>query len=633
MLVDGGPQIALSVDDVVQYSRPSIDVLFESAADIYGARLLGVLLTGGNEDGAAGMAYIAQCGGSTVVQDPAEALAAADARRRAESDETHAHPAAGRHPRSVRFPWRRKPHDDDDEGTLSRPRARSPVLSSTTFRRTSSRCARCCRATTSRCSPRNPAPQALEILLEKDVALAILDVQMPEMNGFELAELMRGTERTRDIPIFFVTAGTRDQERLFRGYEAGAVDFIYKPIEADILKNKASVFFQLHRQKQQLAWELHERTEALRLSEMFMAVLGHDLRNPLGAIMASAEVAGMASKDDQVKQFTARILSSAQRMTRMIEDLLDVTRARVAGGIPIRPEPMDLQPVLDRVLERTARDPSDARDRGHRARRPARHLGQRTARAGSLEPGHERACSTARRTRRSPSKPTAAPRAKSRLCVRNGGSIPEHRRAALFDPFHDVSRMAESRNGLGLGLYIVREIVLAHGGSVDVHAGSTDETAFWVRLPRVAKTERSREPLANDKHGMEGRRIAWERHDHGSPHHRRRSRPGTGDRGTAARARPSRAPGSIPTNAASMRCAIRDDIAIVLLDLQLGQQRGESLIEDLRREGTRLPPLLIFSAQPMNELRHAATMISAAGILQKPCDAAAINHAIETAVG
>ena len=76
MLVDAGPQIALSVDDVVQYSRPSIDVLFESAADIYGTRLLGVLLTGGNEDGAAGMAYIARCGGSTVVQEPTEALAA-----------------------------------------------------------------------------------------------------------------------------------------------------------------------------------------------------------------------------------------------------------------------------------------------------------------------------------------------------------------------------------------------------------------------------------------------------------------------------------------------------------------------------------------------------------------------------
>jgi two-component system, chemotaxis family, protein-glutamate methylesterase/glutaminase len=77
MLVDAGPQIALSVDDVIQFSRPSIDVLFESAADVYGKNLLGILLTGGNEDGASGLAYIARCGGTTVLQDPAEAASSA----------------------------------------------------------------------------------------------------------------------------------------------------------------------------------------------------------------------------------------------------------------------------------------------------------------------------------------------------------------------------------------------------------------------------------------------------------------------------------------------------------------------------------------------------------------------------
>ena len=95
--------------------------------------------------------------------------------------------------------------------------------------------------------------EALELLLVHDVALALLDVQMPEMDGFELAELMRGSERTRHVPIIFVTAGARDQHRMFQGYEAGAVDFLYKPIEPHILRNKADVFFQLYRQKQQLA--------------------------------------------------------------------------------------------------------------------------------------------------------------------------------------------------------------------------------------------------------------------------------------------------------------------------------------------------------------------------------------------
>src|SRR5882757_2404669 len=85
--------------------------------------------------------------------------------------------------------------------------------------------------------------EALELLLVHEVALAFLDVQMPDMDGFELAELMRGSARTRDVPIIFVTAGAQDQHRVFKGYETGAVDFLYKPIEPRILKNKADVFF------------------------------------------------------------------------------------------------------------------------------------------------------------------------------------------------------------------------------------------------------------------------------------------------------------------------------------------------------------------------------------------------------
>src|SRR6202021_2609592 len=100
--------------------------------------------------------------------------------------------------------------------------------------------------------------EALELLLHHDVALALIDVQMPGLNGFELAELMRGNDRTRRIPIIFVTAGNADSHRRFRGYEAGAVDFIYKPIESDILRSKAQVFFELYRQRQQIAAQRDE---------------------------------------------------------------------------------------------------------------------------------------------------------------------------------------------------------------------------------------------------------------------------------------------------------------------------------------------------------------------------------------
>ena len=92
--------------------------------------------------------------------------------------------------------------------------------------------------------------EALELLLtHTDVALALLDVQMPEMSGFELAELIRGSERTQHIPLIFITAGSREHNWQFRGYESGAVDFVYTPIGPHMVINKATAFFQLHRRQ------------------------------------------------------------------------------------------------------------------------------------------------------------------------------------------------------------------------------------------------------------------------------------------------------------------------------------------------------------------------------------------------
>jgi PAS domain S-box-containing protein len=106
--------------------------------------------------------------------------------------------------------------------------------------------------------------EALELLLVHDVALAVIDVQMPVMDGFELAELMRGAQRTRHVPIMFLTAGTHDNQRRFRGYEAGAVDFLYKPIEQEILRSKADIFLELYRQRQEIA---RQRDRLLAIAE------------------------------------------------------------------------------------------------------------------------------------------------------------------------------------------------------------------------------------------------------------------------------------------------------------------------------------------------------------------------------
>jgi signal transduction histidine kinase/DNA-binding response OmpR family regulator len=102
------------------------------------------------------------------------------------------------------------------------------------------------------------ARAALELLLTEEVALAIVDIQMPEIDGFELAELMRGNTRTQSIPIIFVTAGHHDQRRVFAGYESGAVDFLTKPIEPRALRGKTEVFLELFRQRKQLAARVTE---------------------------------------------------------------------------------------------------------------------------------------------------------------------------------------------------------------------------------------------------------------------------------------------------------------------------------------------------------------------------------------
>lgn len=195
-------------------------------------------------------------------------------------------------------------------------------------------------------------PEALELLLtHTDVALALLDVQMPEMSGFELAELIRGSERTRHIPLIFITAGSREHNWQFRGYESGAVDFLYKPIDPHMLINKANVFFELQRRKQAQARELEERTAALRVNEMFTAVLSHDLRTPLMSISAAATVLKRQPDTDRVAFLADRVLSSSQRMGRMIEDLLDVTRIRHAGGLALQLGRADMQSIVQRTLD------------------------------------------------------------------------------------------------------------------------------------------------------------------------------------------------------------------------------------------------------------------------------------------
>jgi two-component system sensor histidine kinase/response regulator len=321
-------------------------------------------------------------------------------------------------------------------------------------------------------------PEALELLLEHDVALALLDVHMPEMDGFELAELMRGAERTRAVPIIFVTAATPAVDRIFRGYEAGAVDFLFKPINPHLLQSKVNVFIELFLQRWQLARQVEEHKALTRTAELLIGVLSHDLRTPLSAItMASDVIARLHPDDERTQLVSSRITSSSKRMMRMIEQLLDFTNARVSGRLPVKPGDVDLQELAQGSLVEfdAIRDRISLETTGEtRGRWDGDRLVQVLANliGNSVQHG-------------TPDTPVQVvidgdDPSVVRIRVSNDGEIPQARLPHLFSAFN---RGASPTHGTGLGLYIVDSIVRAHSGSVDVTSGD-GRTTFTVTLPR-----------------------------------------------------------------------------------------------------------------------------------------------------
>lgn len=324
--------------------------------------------------------------------------------------------------------------------------------------------------------------EALEALLVNEIALALVDVNMPGMDGFELAELMRGSERTRRVPIIFLTAATPDRSRVFQGYDAGAVDFLFKPIDPHLLRAKVGVFAQLHRQREQLASQLEQIQQAQRMSDLFIGVLGHDLRNPLSSIVTAATLLEMRPGDAEDTRRKARVvLNASKRMERLIQQVLDFALARVKGAIPIEPAPMDLGKIARQVTTELALSAPDQLQTemtgdvtGHwDADRMLQVLSNLLGNA--VEHG---AVGSPIRLRID-----GSAEAEVTIEVHNRGAIPRSLLGILFSPFKPRERHSR---GLGLGLYIVDQIVRAHGGVVSV-LSDDESTRFRVCLPRRAK--------------------------------------------------------------------------------------------------------------------------------------------------
>jgi signal transduction histidine kinase len=352
--------------------------------------------------------------------------------------------------------------------------------------------------------------EALSLMLEHEFALAILDVQMPGMDGFELAELMRGTERTRHIPIVFVSAAGRELNYAFKGYEQGAVDFLYKPLDPDAVRSKVNVFVTLDQQRREmrrqmgalersrreqevLLRELNETQaelqRSLRMRDEFMSLVAHELRTPLNTLFLETQMRSLqlkrgnlpAFEPAQMEAIIKRDERQIKAMIRLIDDMLDVSRMK-SGTLSIRPGRVELMALLERVvsdlsLAATAAGcsvvlaphaPIEGWWDEFRIEQVVVNLLTNALRyggGGTVEVSvHEEGCN-------------------ARIDVRDHGKgIAPDFIDRIFEPYERGAKSGEPK-GLGLGLYISRQLATSHGGHLTVQSTPGQGANFSLTLP------------------------------------------------------------------------------------------------------------------------------------------------------
>jgi signal transduction histidine kinase len=336
--------------------------------------------------------------------------------------------------------------------------------------------------------------EALKHLLKAEFAVIVLDVQMPGMNGYDTARFIKAREKTRHVPIIFVTAIDKHDSYIFQGYEAGCVDYMFKPFDPRILRSKVAAFVELYRHKR----ELKAQAEALRLAnerlleldqakDAFLSVISHELRTPLNFIMGFASIL-----DDELegtlspaqRQAVSRILVGADRMEDLVTDLVDYAKIK-AGKLHLTPVSAPYAALVEEVL-----DPIRAL-----AAQKGVAFGADIQAEGSLLVDRKRIAQVLRHlvvnaVKFTPEGGRVAVRVfcrDDRLITQvsdTGIGIPAEALGQIFDGFTQVDMTStRERGGTGLGLAISKALVEAHGGTLDVDSTPGEGSVFSFSLP------------------------------------------------------------------------------------------------------------------------------------------------------
>jgi signal transduction histidine kinase len=313
---------------------------------------------------------------------------------------------------------------------------------------------------------------AIRLASERPFAVMLIDVVMPDMDGFETVRALRALPLAAQTPIILLTAYEFDPRDIESLQGTGLVDYVGKPIAAGLLRGKVEALVSLYR-----------RGEALAAKDRDIAILAHDLQTPLASISAGTELLVRSARDQHTQEIGQRVAQTVQRMSDMVSDLTDYARVG-RGAIPVKARPLDLATLADEV----ARDCHQL-EGGARVRLEAEGDAQGEWDPDRLYQAVSNLVVNALRYGEGDVRVrTAGDGASVLLSVQNFGTpIPAPRLSTIFEPFQrGTQRPNDDRRGLGLGLYIVRAIVSAHGGSVHASSSQQSGTLFTLRLPRQA---------------------------------------------------------------------------------------------------------------------------------------------------
>ncbi|OQX96485.1 hypothetical protein B6I21_00935 [candidate division KSB1 bacterium 4572_119] len=356
----------------------------------------------------------------------------------------------------------------------------------------------------------NSGREALSLILDYDFALVLLDVQMPDMDGFETAELMRGIEKTKHIPIIFVTAINKDQKYVFKGYEAGAVDYMFKPVDPEILNSKVNVFIDLFQQKRTIKnqslelehkitelngafLELQKKEKLLKSQAEEMAainqdlkefayIVSHDLKAPLRAISSLVDWLACDYKDkfnEKGKELLNLLLGRVKRMHDLIEGILRYSRV---GRVKEEKVNIDLNLLVPDVIELVdVPDNIEVKIKGD--------FPKLVAEKTRIEQVFQNLISNAIKYMDKPKGLIQIACKKKEdfwefSIADNGPGIEEKHFKKIFQIFQTLAPRDEIES-TGVGLSLVKKIVEMYGGKVWVESEVTKGSTFFFTVPKL----------------------------------------------------------------------------------------------------------------------------------------------------